>query len=47
MQTINMPNVYLFAPRLLLKNQATAGGVPSAVLTTRVYDVSIVCAGLR
>jgi hypothetical protein len=24
------------------RNQSTAGGVPSAVLTTRVYDVSIV-----
>jgi hypothetical protein len=29
------------------RNQSTAGGVPSAVLTTRVYDVSIVCADLR
>jgi hypothetical protein len=29
------------------RNQSTAGGVPSAVLTTRVHAVSIVCADLR
>jgi hypothetical protein len=47
MQTIDFPNLYLFAPRLLLKNQSTAGGVPSEILTTRVYDVPIGCAGRR
>ena len=36
MQTIHVPDLYLSAPRLLLKNASTAGVVPSETLTTRL-----------
>ncbi len=36
MQTIHVPNLYLSAPRLLLKNASTAGAIPSETLTTRL-----------
>jgi hypothetical protein len=36
MQTTHVPNLYLSAPRLLLKNTSTVGAVPSETLTTRL-----------
>ena len=36
MQTIHVPDLYLSAPRLLLKNPSTAGVVPSETLPTRL-----------
>jgi len=36
MQTIHVPNLYLSAPPLLLKNGFTAGVVPPETLTTRL-----------
>ena len=36
MQTIHVPDLYLSAPRLLLKNASTAGVVPSETLATGI-----------
>jgi hypothetical protein len=40
MQTIHVSNLYLSAPRLLLKNASTAGAVPFETLTTRLSPPS-------